>query len=70
MTPEDRRDNQRITELERELAYWRTEHDREVKRRSGEVMRFSEALEEIANADYRGNRSQESIIANKALEAK
>jgi hypothetical protein len=34
------------------------------------IKRLEEALREIANQDYRGNRSNESQIAFRALEAK
>ncbi|EKD41042.1 MAG: hypothetical protein ACD_74C00069G0003 [uncultured bacterium] len=39
----------------------------EVQYYKAECERLRAALEKIANVDYRGNRSQESIIAYKAL---
>lgn len=53
----------RVAELERKLRVQASKHGTQAKERD----RYREALERIANQDYRGNRSAESIIAHNAL---
>ncbi len=53
-----------------QIADERDKAQQENKLLKQRIKRLEEALREIANQDYRGNRSTESQIAFRALEAK
>ena len=56
-----------VTELENRLRALWDKYDGDRKHYNDRIKRLEEALSQIANQDYRGNRSTESQIAFEAL---